>query len=365
MKVLFNNSLFFHQRYGGVTRCSVYLAKKLIEKKIDINILAPIFKNIYLREISDLYKFGFYIKRYPRIKIVEYFNNKIITNKSKKNKSSIIHDGYFSSSTLELKNKTKILTIHDLIHEKLPHLYSENRIEIRRKIISNTDYFICVSEKTKEDFIDFYKIPENKIKVIHHGSDHLPHYENNKDQENLQLDKPFILFVGTRAKYKNFDLLLKSYFNSNKIKKDFDLICFGGGNFTSKEINLFKKLKLINKIKLVSGDDYVLKKLYQNAFIFVFPSYYEGFGLPLLEAMQMGCPILASDISVFKEICGNSIKYFKSEDFEHLTYNLEELLYSSSQTEDLIKKGYEHVKKYTWSKCADQVINVYNNFYSL
>ena len=177
MKILFNNTIFFHQKYGGVSRYSVSLAKELIKKKIDIKILSPIFKNRYLREISNVNKYGFFLKRYPNIKLLEYLNNKIIQKELKKNTSKIIHDGYYSQNILKIKNKIKVLTIHDLIHEKFFNLYNKNPTEIRKKIISKTDFFICVSQKTKEDFIEYYKVPEKKIKVIYHGADHLNYYE--------------------------------------------------------------------------------------------------------------------------------------------------------------------------------------------
>ena len=354
MKIIFNNSMFFHQKYGGVTRYSYELVKELIIKNIDLEMFLTIHKYQYLKDIRKI-NTGFYLKRYPNLKILRKINNLIINNKIIKSNGTIIHDNYYPEELLKTK-KNKILTIHDLIHEKFKEFYGNKNLNLRKKIISEIDLFICVSKKTKEDFINYYNIPENKIKVIYHGSNHLI---NLKNENLIKFDKPFILYVGSREKYKNFNLLLNAISISESFKKDFELICFGGKNFSDNEINLFKKLKINNNIKLVSGGDEYLKNLYLNATAFIFPSIYEGFGLPLIEAMSLGCPVIASNIKIFNEVCDSSANYFDCNSYESLKTEIENIVYSNEKRLELINKGKERAKKFTWQKCADNVVDVY------
>lgn len=360
MSNILSNSQFFHQRYGGVTRYSLSLTEKMIENNINFKIYAPIYKNIYLKNISKKYVFGYYFSKYPNLTFLRYINNSILNFFLKKNKVKLVHFMYDPENIPNLKYKKKIITIHDTIHEKFSENYKDNFFSKRKMLLEKMDKIICVSENTKNDLIEFYNLDQEKIKVIYNGSDHLINLETFNNINNKFFKKPYILFVGSRSKYKNFKLFVESYKKSKRILDNFNIICFGGGNFSKNEINFFKDLKITNNISSVSGDDKKLKFFYQNASMFIYPSLYEGFGIPILEAMHEGCPTLASDIPVFKEILGQNGNYFNPRSHDDLIFNMEEILFNDQNNKNLVSNGKIISKKYSWSKCYNKTIEFYN-----
>ena len=135
---------------------------------------------------------------------------------------------------------------------------------------------------------------------------------------------------------------------------------FWGGAFTKKEKELFRSLKIPeNKIVQISGNDMLLSSLYSSAEAFIFPSLYEGFGLPLLEAMSADCPVICSNASSFPEVAGNAAEYFDPESEESLIDALENLLFDEVRKKSLIKAGLDRVKCFSWEKCATETEAVY------
>ncbi len=361
MKIVFNNTIFFHQRYGGISRYITCLANQLIKNGLDVKIVAPLFKNIYLNQIPKKNIIGKYIKRFPPLKIFEFYSDYIFEKYINKHQPRIVHDTYYSKNLLSCKNSAKIVTMHDLIHKKFPHYYDgiKKRL-LLTKILNDVDYFICVSRNTQKDLIDYYNVPENKTSVIYHGAEHLNKAEI-KNKPNI-LEKPYVLYIGSRSRYKNFNIIPKA-FSESKFKNEFNIVCFGGNAFSDKEKNYFKKLNFDqNQIIQIDGNDEVLFHLYSNARTLIFPSIYEGFGLPLVESMYCGCPIISSNTSVMPEICGNAAEYFNPYNSEELSVAINKIVYSDNCRLKLINNSKSNVKKFTWKKCAEKTINVYNKF---
>ena len=200
-----------------------------------------------------------------------------------------------------------------------------------------------------------YFIPK-KIFVTHLGVNHL---QNLLDYKII--NEPYLLYVGSRKRYKNFTNLLKAYSISKKINKNFKLILFGGGQLLRSEFDVINKYSVdLNSITQISGSDNELSSLYKHANLFIFPSKYEGFGLPLLEAASQNCPIACSDIEVFREIMGNSVKYFNPDSVDDIIKNLEEILFSNSLSQKLIAKASNQLLNYSWDKCAKETLEIYN-----
>lgn len=183
------------------------------------------------------------------------------------------------------------------------------------------------------------------------------------DKSYIKIDnkipkKPYLLFVGERYRYKNFIL---AYTKSNRLKKDFDILCFGGNSFTSEEINFFKEFRISQNIKQINGSDLELNYVYKKARCFIFPSLYEGFGLPLLEAMNMDCPVICSDTSCFSEVTNNAAAMFDPNNIENIIHEIEDVVYDEQKFSDLIIKGRNNIKNFSWQKCAEQTLKVYNS----
>jgi len=172
--------------------------------------------------------------------------------------------------------------------------------------------------------------------------------------------RPFFLFVGSRRGYKNFKRLVMAYHASINLLKNLDFVCFGGGSFNSEELSFFKELKIpFDCIRQVSGDDALLSQYYKNAFFFVYPSLYEGFGIPPLEAMSYGCPVACSNTSSIPEVVGDAAIMFDPYSIESMQYSLEKLFLDSNIRDSLITRGFERIKKYSWKKCAGETIEIY------
>jgi len=357
MKILFDYSIFFHQKYGGISRYFLNLQEQFLKNNNEIKVFAPIHQNILLKKNVIKNPFNLYLDKYPLytrsiLKKFNHYASKMFYNFYK---PEIIHNTFFEKN---ITNKfKKVITVHDLIHEIYYDDY-DNKKDYRPKqeALANVDQIICVSNKTKEDLIDIYKIDEKKINVIYHGVQKFHRIQ----EPNLGSNKPFLLYVGSRSKYKNFNNLVKAFSLSNKLQNDFDIICCGGGKFSELEKKNILNHKIhFSKIKQIDVNDDQLHYFYKNASTLIYPSLYEGFGMPTLEAMSLGCPVISSNHSAIIEAVGDAAKLFNPNEPEEITSCIEEIVYSKESTKDFIQKGFDRSKFFTWRKCAEETMNIY------
>ena len=177
------------------------------------------------------------------------------------------------------------------------------------------------------------------------------------------INNPYFLFVGSRLKYKNFFTLLEAFSLYNKGHKDIKLICTGCP-FNKDEYEFIRQNNLTDNVAQMFVSDEELLNLYSNAIAFIYPSLYEGFGLPILEAFSCGCPTILSNCSCFPEIGGQAALYFNAK--ENAKENLfKQLEYVSSLNENerniLVQKGYERLSHFTWEESAQKLCNVYKS----
>ena len=250
------------------------------------------------------------------------------------------------------------MTMYDLIKEKFYSDQFKNEKINKIKYFNCMDKIICISENTKKDLMDYYNLPQELMEVVHLG------VSFNKDYIKIDSklpNKPYLLFVGNRSRYKNFKNFILAYIKSERLKKDFDVLCFGGDEFQMEEINFFKESGINQKIKQITGGDLELNYVYKNARCFIFPSFYEGFGLPLLESMNMDCPVVCSNTSCFHEVANNAAMMFDPHNIENLIYEIESVAYDDQKISDLIIKGRKNINNFSWKKCADHTLKVYKS----
>jgi len=367
MKIIYDHKIFHNQIRGGPSRLFLTLAKYLSNKNVNLKIVSPIHNNEFLNEFSkqnsNLVYGKYFRKRIPYTgKIIHKLNDLISKYQYNKDKFDIYHSTYFGKPIF--KSKKLVITIHDLIHEIFYKNLKSDSLDNKKKIIFKADKIICVSNNTKNDLMNFYGIEEKKIKVIYPGVRNIFLDKNYFENIDFIKFKPYILYVGSRHSYKNAKNFVKSFSLSARLKKDFKIVFFGGGKFTSEEVKFFNNLGLNEKFLFqVDGNDNCLKLFYQNAEAFIYPSLYEGFGSSPLEAMNNSCPVLSSNTSCLEEVQSNASLKFDPYNIEEIKNKIEYLIYSDEKKKALIKLGLNQIKKYSWSKCSKETLDLYTEIY--
>ena len=281
----------------------------------------------------------------------------------------IFHSSYMSTIFPKINKVANIVTVHDLILHKFKSLFTDSlkgtlhyyrRLITENFAIRNADRLIAVSHSSKNDLIDFFRISENKISVIHHGIS--GYWFLNQGQAYVNRE-PYFLFVGGRNHYKNYQTVLKSLARLDRGYRYIQLITVGDNrNSRDQEKKLYEELGIAQRVvDLGIVDDMTLKSLYQGAVAFITPSIYEGFGFPLLESLACGCPVLASDISTNREIGGQFVKLFPATNDNELTsLMINALEHPSAKSER--DKAREYAKTFNWQSGARKLLDVYRAF---
>lgn len=367
MKIVFDHQIFGWQKYGGISRYALELAGHLSSMpKQDVSLLSPLYINDYIQNApKSLHVIGAKVPSFASCgRVYRTVNNILAAPLYQAMKPDIVHETYYSNWSVAPKKAKKILTIYDMIHERYLNNFSKFDPLKNEKIaaVKRADHLICISQQTQKDLIELLDVNPAKTSVIHLGFSLI-----NAKKSNLILDntKPYLLYVGKRDGYKNYTSLLKAYAKSTLLKNEFSLVCFGGGVFSNDELNQILALG-VNKENViqVSGNDSVLADLYSNARLFVYPSLYEGFGIPPLEAMSFNCPVACSNTSSIPEVVANAATYFDPTSVDSICDALEKVVFDSKLTADLISRGQSRIKHFTWEKCAEETLAIYREVLS-
>lgn len=362
MKILFDHQTFSLLSYGGIPRYYAELISGINHNTNNVAYLPLLVSNnIHLNEIG-MQTIPFFPKiRMPKKLQTIYFLNKLYTLSKLQQKSyDIFHATYYDPYFLPyLKGRPFVVTFLDMIHEKFGSQFSElaydGNITKQKRIMANrADRIIAISESTKRDIVNLLEVDPAKIDVIYLGSSLLP-----EPLKLAKLQPPYLLFVGNRNMYKNFMGLLKAIhplLKQYKIK----LLCAGGGAFTRTEIMFIHSLKADQVVEQRSFSDQTLPSLYQNALAFVFPSLYEGFGIPVLEAFACECPCIVSATSSLPEVAGDAALYINPSSLDSMYHSVMRIIEDSSLRENLIANGRDQLAKFSWQRTVSETINLYN-----
>jgi len=359
MKLLYDHQIFSLQKYGGVSRYFYELIKNF-ESQGEIEVETPILStnNEYIQSMVNSKKSSPFLKLRGEetYKRKQYKLNRDHTKKIlEKENFDLFHPTYYDNYFLKVLKKPFVLTVFDMIHEQYPEFYSpKDPTAFRKKqLLSEAQKIIAISEHTKNDIIKFYGISEDRVKVIHLANS----LRFQKEKSKRSQEKPYLLFVGRRDLYKNFYFFIQSttdFLRENGIS----VICTGSP-FSDGEIEFFKNLKLEELLYHQFAVDEELAALYHHALAFVFPSYYEGFGFPVLEAFACECPVIACRATSIPEVAGNAALYFEPKGPHSILNALKEVL--KLDREICVKKGLEQLKKFSWTKTAKETLDVYKS----
>lgn len=365
MKVFYDHTIF-QQPYGGISRYFCELIRRLSRKSnLDISVFMGLFLNQYkLEHCRDCFGsyWGHSVPLIPYSGPLRRFVNeglwRIFQMRASplKGQDCIYHPTYYSFSGLP-EAKT-VFTVYDFAHERFKSLFPGDRTPaMKKKAFEGANVLICISESTKRDLLELYTINSAcQVRVVHLG------YNNLAELPEVSValpDRPYFLFVGPRHAYKNFECLAKAFASRRKFKKDFSLVCFGGSAFSPKELDLFSSLELSDKIVHFSGGDGLLGTLYKKAVALVYPSLYEGFGIPILEAMNCECPVIACNTSSIPEVAGDAACLFDAGSPEALAEALAEIAFNDRRRAELVIAGKQRCRLFSWDRCAEETLALY------
>lgn len=363
LKVLFDHQCFSNQDYGGISRYFTELIKHLkLLKLAQTELSIKYSNNLYLKELDEVIVKPFFEgkKFIGRTFLLNYINKNLSREAIRKCNFNIFHPTYFDPYFLNsLSQKPFVLTIYDMTHEIFPEsVHKFDKTSSNKKVlIKHAQKIIAISENTKNDIIRILNVPSEKIEVIHLASSLNKNMSLGK--ESLSLPERYILYVGSRKYYKNFINTLEAFTELVKNDDNLFLICAGGGEFSDREKNVFSKRNLSPKILHKPANDFSLATLYSNALVFIFPSFYEGFGIPVLEAMNCDCPLALSKISSLPEIADDAAIYFDPHNVTDIVQALSQIIYDKDRRTELVIKGMKRREEFSWIKTAIQTVELY------
>jgi len=369
LRIAFDEQIFLRQRFGGVSRYICSLADTLNHRAdTSARIFAPLHINQHLASMGLGVSNGHLIPlpnvfgRGPMIRAFRAISAYIGTRQRRSFSPHILHETYFTGQAPKALGAARILTVYDMIHELFPKQFgpTDKTTQYKYASVQRADRVICISESTRRDLIRLFGIAEDKAVVVHLGFDPLPEPEAHERLTFADQARPYVLYVGQRDGYKNFDGLLRAYAASSQLRENFRLMCFGGGSLSRKEQDLIAELGLDpNCVLQRAGDDGELASCYRNAALFVYPSLYEGFGIPPLEAMSLGCPVACSQTSSIPEVVGDAAVLFDPSDIDGIRHAMESVLESTSLSNTLVQKGQARSALFSWEECARKTVDVY------
>ncbi|MGM0367981.1 MAG: glycosyltransferase family 4 protein [Actinomycetota bacterium] len=381
MNIGFDVSRYF-DRSGGIGIYSANLLKNLlkVDKKNSYTAYSY-FYECFPKKFKDkkiISEFRQYSKKvqFPQLHSPASFLKKRWENSSIKNKEKMLGNPDIVHSTAfmvpEFFNARLVVTMHDLSFLVFPQYHTrENFNLVLRNLIylnSRPGMVICVSEQTKRDTMKYFHVPGEKLKVIYHGVDKSFKKDISKDEINRVLKKyninsSYLLCVSSIEPRKNFERIIEAF--SQIIKtgkyKALKLICVGGKGWKNtaiykkvKEKNMEEKVRFLGFIE--EGD---LIPIYKGAKLFLYPSLYEGFGLPVLEAMAARVPVITSNVSSLPEVAGDAAVMVNPYEEKEIYDAIAGLLENENRIKDLIARGTDNIKRFSWEKTARQTLKVY------
>lgn len=369
MRILYDHQMFALQQFGGISRIFVELMKGLVDEPG----VAVSWHRGWHVDAYDVSAFTGRLQAYAATAAPP--SGSVLADRVQVNQGlfrqfteragefDIYHPSYYERATAAIpQHRRLVVTVADLIAEKyfqeLPRFRS--LLDDRRALFLQADCLQVISESTRRDLLDFYPVDPARIRLTYLASDMGTVPEIPPPREIV--DRPFFLYVGTRSKYKNFDVLLRAYAASPALR-EFNVVCFGGsGDFLEPETKFMDAHSVRGNFHYVQGDDRQLRGYYHRAVALVYTSRYEGFGLPPLEAMQCGCPVVCCPTSSLPEVVGDAALLFSPDNPEELAALLLRVAGDPELRTRLRLAGAGRAGLFSWPKTVAETLKIYREF---
>jgi glycosyltransferase involved in cell wall biosynthesis len=369
MRILYDGEVYSWQAAGGINR---YFANVVggLPRDFEPALLAGESREVNFPTHPNLkvYEYG---SSYPRLQRFSHrlglyasqLHDWLLAERLARGRFDILHPTYYRLLTGRAVGSYRaptVLTVWDMIHELFPEKMDPTGVHAaeKRRAILAADRVICISENTRQDLLARHPVPEERVSVTHLASELDASLADGPEPTPA---RPFYLYVGGRTPYKNFDGLLSAFARAAETRPDLAL-CVVGPPFTAPEEKLMAELKLGGNVEHYGyAGDAQLAKLYRRSVALVYPSLYEGFGIPPLEAMSCGTVAIVSRASSLPEVVGDAGLLFDPRALDELTDILLSLTEDEALRRRLIEKGRLRALEFSWAKTAAQTVEVYRS----
>lgn len=392
MRVLYDGVIYRIQRYGGVVRYFNGLIHHLPPSIHPILLapnrpaVAPQHPNL-ATHIETCESLLWPIKPLRKKIIAHRSYNRVALEQP-----DVIHPTYYYSSLRHLNERIDIptvLTVYDLIHEKFPRQMDPygKQIRLKQNALQRADAIVCISESTRRDLLNHYAVPEDRVEVIYPGCEFTPvtvttgeaatfrggdlgtvacdtHQGSRNGTTELACELPgsqrYLLYVGERSFYKNFDRTLQAFSRIAPRFPELELKCVGGKPFSHAEKQRMVELKIERRVtRLPHVPDQQIQSIYSAATALIYPSLYEGFGIPILEGMSCGTPVLTSNRASMPEVAGDGAILFDPYSVDEIAETMRQIGEDESLRQTMIRKGLARAARFSLSHSAQRMAEIY------
>jgi len=357
VRVAFDEQIFAIQRHGGISRVFAELAHEFVsnpELGVELQpVAAPLVNEYLLRDPGTAKTLVVRPSRHWFTSIA-----RSLARRRHHGPVDIVHNTFYLPRALaDYPEAKRVVTVHDMIPEIFPH--TRRRLDfltVKKRYVLSADHIVCVSESTKSDLLDIYGPVIAPVSVVYSGVG--PEF-NPSAAPVPKWPHEYVLHVGHRSAYKGGETLFRAFADLRNDFPDLTLVLAGGGPLSRQEAALAESLGIRDRVVQQQVPDSLMPSAYAHALVFVFPSEYEGFGLPVVEAMASGTPMVLCHSSALPEVGGSVAQYFDASRPTSLAEQLGSLLSDESLRECLSAEGLKRAKEFTWDRTAASMVDVY------
>jgi glycosyltransferase involved in cell wall biosynthesis len=354
-KIVYDHQTFCLQAYGGISRYFCELATRVAQLPgFDTKVVAPFHYNRHLAESSALQTaLHLHVDKPEWGRWCRAANSALAPWLNRVSRPALIHRTFYKPLPTPA-GVPVVVTVFDMIHELFSSEFraDDATLHFKRRSVESADHVLCISQSTARDLMRLFGTPADKISVTYLGCSAVFAAPQTPGETSPHL-RPYLLYVGHRGGYKNFDGVLQAYAASSALQNAFDLMVFGGPPLSSDELALIGRLGIAHhRVVHRGGSDADLALIYRHARAFVYPSRYEGFGIPPLEAMSSGCAVACANTSSLPEVVGDAAVLFDPDDTDAMRRALETVCFDGEVRAQVLAAAPARVKALTWERCA-------------